>query len=250
MLLVGASLLTNARGYVQPKLNDWRSLAAYLQAHAQPQDIVVSPLVWAKSALHWYLDPAARYPVFNSADPDIAPLLSGTRRIWLIQPIEEPLDASDPKNPLASLDLRPDDGWMDPALDYGENFFPISEPPARLYVGEKADSWIQFGTVPQPNWTDRAYSDIAPGAELRFSLTLAHHAPRELVLTYFDNLQKELEISVNGQTLGVVGGVGGDWQTVALALPAGLGDTVDVTLKAVGGGIAGVSFAELRAATP
>lgn len=251
LLLLGASLVTTSNGYAQSKPIDWRSLAAYLQTHAQPQDAIASSYSWARTALRWYLDPAVQYAMFYTAElDDPAVLLSGARQVWLIQPAAQPLDQNDDHNPLAQLDLVPEDGWEGSGTRSENDFFPVSESPARLYVGKIATSWIQFAGVPQPNWTDRAYSEIAPDKELYFSLKMPGDAPGELWLTYFDHSQKEIQVSINGQVTGVIGGGGGGWQTAQLPVPAGGGDIVDVTLKAVGGGVAGVSFAELRPATP
>jgi hypothetical protein len=116
-------------------------------------------------------------------------------------------------------------------------------------LGETNASWINFAKIRQPNWTDHAYSDIEPGGALRFSLSMPGEAPRELWATYFDFPHKEIEASIDGQVVGVIGGAKADWQTARFLVAEGVGDIVDVTTKAVGADTSGISHAELRAAT-
>ena len=247
-VLAITSLITTSHAYTQAKPIDWRSLAAYLQTHAQPQDMIVARYHWAGAALRWYFDPSFRFTLFDAGDPDTAALQSGAKRVWLIQPVEQPLDLNHPQSHLAPLNLAPDEGWKDPRLRYEAGFFPISELPVQLYVGETSASWINFAKIPQPNWTDRAYSDIEPGDALYFSLSMPGEAPRELWVTYFDFPQKELEVSIDGQIMGVIGGDKAAWQAARFLVPDGVDDIVDVTIRAVGADTGGVSHAELRAA--
>lgn len=249
-LLLLTSLATTAAGYKQAKVIDWRSLAAYLETHAQPQDLVVGRYIWTTAALRWYLDPTAQLAVFSGHEADAAVIHSGTKQIWLILPTEQPLDPADAADPLAQLDLTLVEDWQDARLNYDAGFFPISELSASLYVAQVATSWITFGEVPQPNWTDRSYDQLAPGDALNFRLTLSNDTGRELWITYFDHPDKELEISIGGQMAGVIGGAGGDWQTARFPVPDGLGQVVDVTIRAAGAGIGAVSHAELRAEAP
>lgn len=250
-LVLGAFLRTTGGAYAQSKPVDWRSLAVYLQTHAQPGDVIISSLHWADATLQHYLNPSFQIEIFASAQLEEATLQSGTKRIWLIQPVEQSSDLTNERHLLSQVSFLPDDGWHDPHLNYNEDgFFPISELPVRLYVGHTSASWIEFTRVPQPNWTDRAYSDLTPGKEMHFSLTLPSVAPRELWITFYDYPNKELLVTISGQYTQVLNDLGGGWQTARLPVPDGLGDVVDVTVKAIGSEIAGISFAELREVAP
>ncbi len=222
-LLILTSLASTSRGYTQSKPIDWRSLAVYLQSHAQPQDVIVARYVWAGAALRWYFDPSFQHYVFDSEQPDAAAILSGSKQVWLILPTELPLDPRNDQDPMTQLDLTIVEDWRDPRLREEVGYFPVSELPASLYVGRVDTDWIKFAEVAQPNWTDRSYSEIAPGSELHFSLTMPGDAPRELWITYYNYPHKDLQVSINEQVVGVIGGAGEGWQTAQLPVPAGLG---------------------------
>jgi len=81
VLLVLTSLTTTSRAYTQAKPIDWRSLAAYLQSHAQPQDVIVARYIWAGAALRWYFDPAFQHLVFDSEQADADAILSGSKQV-------------------------------------------------------------------------------------------------------------------------------------------------------------------------
>lgn len=249
-LLLLAAVVTSSKAYTQAKVIDWRSLAGYLHAHAQPQDMIIARYPWAGAALRWYLDPAAQLALFDARQPDAAAIHSGTKQIWLILPVEQPLDPADAADPLTRLDLARVDDWQDPRFPRAAGFFPISELPASLYVARVAASWITFGEVPQPNWTDRSYDEIPSGDALHFSLTLPGASSRELLLTYLEHPLKQLQVTIGGQDAGTIGGIGGGWTTARFAVPDGLGPVVDVTLLAAGAEAAGVSHAELQAVVP
>lgn len=250
VVLTLTSLATTSRAYTQSKPVDWRSLAAYLQSHAQPQDVIVARYVWAGSALRWYLDPAFQPDVFASEQPDAAAILSGSKQVWLILPTEQPLAPDNKDDPMTQLELTLVEDWRDPRLREEVGYFPVSELPASLYFGRTDANWIKFAEVAQPNWTDRSYSQIAPGDTLNFRLTLPNDGPRELVVTYFDHPAKPLQVSIDGQVVGVLGREGVGWLTAPLPVPDGLEPTIDVTIEAVGAEIGGISYAELRPVTP
>jgi|GEM_PF-4984522 len=249
-LLILTSLATTARSYTQSKPIDWRSLAAYLQSHVQPQDVIVARYSWAGAALRWYFDPSFHPNVFDSQQPDAAAILSGSKQVWLILPTELPLDPDNEQDPMTQLDLTLVEEWRDPRLRDEVGYFPVSELPASLYVGQIDANWIKFAEVAQPNWTDRSYSQVAPGDTLDFSLTLSDDGPRELAVTYFDHPAKPLQVSIDGQVVGILGREGGGWLTEQLPVPDGLDAVIHVTIKAVGAEIGGISYAELRPATP
>jgi hypothetical protein len=69
------------------------------------------------------------------------------------------------------------------------------------------------------------------------------------MITYFDHPAKPLQVSIDGQVVGVLGREGGGWLTAPLPVPDGLDPMIDVTITAVGAEIGGVSYAELRPAT-
>ncbi len=244
------SLATAATAYTQAKPVDWRSLAVYLQAHGQPEDMIVARYGWAGAALRWYFAPTFRYTLFDQADPDAAALTSGVKRVWLIQPVEQPIDPANSEDPMTLLDLVPVEDWQDARFDDRGTFYPISELPARLYVAQTTASWVQFGEIPQPNWTDRAYSEVEPDKPLQFALALPGDSPRELWITYFDYPRKELRVSVDGAIAAEIGGVGNEWRTARIPLPAGAGDIVHVVVEVAGAEAGGVSYAELRPAAP
>lgn len=248
VVLTLTSLATTSRAYTQAKPIDWRSLAAYLQSHAQPQDVIVARYIWAGAALRWYFDPAFQRYVFDSEQPDAAAILSGSKQVWLILPTEHPLDPDNKNDPMTQLDLTIVEDWRDPRLREDVGYFPVSELPASLYVGRVDTNWIKFAEVAQPNWTDRSYSEIAPGDTLDFSLTLPNDGPRELLITYFDHPAKPIQVSIDGQVVGVLGREGGGWLTEPLPVPDGLDSMIDVTITAAGAEIGGVSYAELRPA--
>lgn len=249
VVLTLTSLATTSRAYTQSKPVDWRSLAAYLQSHAQPQDVIVARYVWAGSALRWYLDPAFQPDVFASEQPDAAAILSGSKQVWLILPTEQSLAPDNKDDPMTQLELTLVEDWRDPRLREEVGYFPVAELPASLYVGRTDANWIKFAEVAQPNWTDRSYSQIAPGDTLNFRLTLPNDGPRELVVTYFDHPAKPLQVSIDGQVVGVLGREGVGWLTAPLPVPDGLEPTIDVTIEAVGAEIGGISYAELRPVT-
>lgn len=247
-LILAAFLRTTGSAYAQAKTIDWRSLAGYVQAHAQPADVIITAYPWADGALRWYFDPSFQIDIDASDGLEGPALRSDARQIWLIQPIEQASDLADVRNPLSQIGFTPNDDWQDPRLNYTGGFFPISELPARLYVSDTRANWIRFAGVPHPKWTDRPYSQIAPGETLSFSLTLPSDAARELWITFFDHPNKALLVTMDGGNEHVIKDMGGGWQTARLPVPEGLGDVVSVTAQSVGSEIAGISHAGLREA--
>ena len=116
-----------------------------------------------------------------------------------------------------------------------QSFFPVSEYQVELLFGGSGNnSIIHFYDISNPQWTDRSYKHIDVGQAVRFQLVLPADGPRKLELTYYDHPRKGLEVSIDDQSVAIIGGGNRGWQTAQLTVPSRVGTIVQVTVKIVG----------------
>lgn len=233
--------------YRQAKINDWRTIAGFLAREVQPEDVVLVER-WGGAALRYYLPPASSLTILDLNANRWQRARSLGARIWII-------GLDDEYEPLAQATLQQIDPfeWQDTRWVYERGAaspisFPINEVPAKIFVGEgtTATSMYDFDDVINAGWTEVTYREVVPGRQTAVRLSLDPTAPRLLSLRYFDSPGKDLEVLVDGRTVGTIrGGENGRWQTWTHELPWAAGDSVLVVIAATGADVAGLDWVEL-----
>lgn len=102
---------------------------------------------------------------------------------------------------------------------------------------------IDFTDIADAQWTTETYRHLAPGDEIRVSLNNPSQAERRLIVTYFDFVGKDLQVTANGQLIGTITGSdrGDGWIERSLIVPGGLGEQVLIRVQAIGHDASGVS---------
>lgn len=236
-----------AQIFTHARINDWRSIAAFLEKNVQPEDIVLTEL-WGRSALAHYLPADSDMVVLENAQKRLQGMGNQAERIWLVslqEPIEQPLNYT--------VRRIADSEWQDSRWIYDYDLqrnisFPISEPAASIYIYERSNPTplIDFTDIDDAQWTEVSYRQVAPGQRSAVRLTLEATASRVLKVRYYDHPGKDFEILVDGQSIGSVrGGSQTGWQTWQSQLPESAGDSVQVVVAAIGSESLGLDWIEL-----
>jgi hypothetical protein len=254
-LLLCAALMSVrpiAQVFTHARINDWRSIAAFLEENVQPEDIVLTER-WGKQTLGYYLPPNSDIIVMDNTEDRLQGVRNQAERVWLVG-LEGP--AEQPRH--YAFQKIADSEWQDPrwVYDYGQRpdiLFPISEPAASVYIYERPNPapLIDFTDIDDAQWTEVSYRHVEPGRQTSANLTLAAAAPRVLAVRYFDHSGKDFQVLVDGEVIGsVTGGSLGGWQRWQHQLPSNAGDSVHVTIAAVGPSAIGVDMVELAYGAP
>ena len=238
--------------YEQARVNDWRSLAAYLTKNVQPGDVVFTER-WGRNALAYYLPPASEIKILESNPERWRRRSYLASRIWLVG-----LNGQFEQQTKGYFQRIADSSWQDPRWVYdidlqADMVYPINEPAASIYVFTQShrSPMIDFMDIDDADWTDVTYRHVSPGQETAVDLTLQAAAPRELALRYLDHPGKNLQVLADGQVLGsVTGGFLNGWQTWRSHLPEKVGDTVRITIVATGPDAIGLDTVELSYISP
>ncbi len=236
-----------AQVYSQARINDWRSIAAFLKENVQPEDVVLTEL-WGSHALAYYLPSSSDIMVMDNSPERLQKMRNQAERVWLVRlasSSEQPMDAS--------FQRIADSEWQDPGLVYDfsqrlDTPFPITEPAASIYLYQRTNATplIDFTDTDDAQWTEVSYRHIEPGGQTSVNLTLAAAAPRMLAVQYFDHPGKDLQVSVDGEVIGsITGGSLGGWQRWQQQLPLDAEASVHVAIAAVGSDAVGLDRVEL-----
>lgn len=248
LTIVSASVRSVQHSYTQAKINDWRALANYLQAEVRPGDIIVGS-VWFHDALSWYFtnDSVVWFNDDQQAARDYA--LAGDR-VWYV--LLESIGGAYSQQLQEQLARVDDSAWQPSDLRYRDVsfFFPVSEVPARLFAG--GPPYVQsrhFYDVPEPNWADRSYRQLAPGESLHLALGSTTDGEQMLSVTYFDAPEHTLQVQVAEMTVALPIDDQFAWRTVQIPLHD-QASVVPVTITAVGADTTGVSDVALGPVAP
>lgn len=240
------------RLYQQARMNDWRSIAAYLRTHVQPEDVVYTER-WGFDALTYYLPSTTDVTILRSNQLRWQRLGFQAPRIWLVGLQGEYQEAAQ-----GQFRKIADVAWHDPRWQYPGSLkpsesYPVTEPQASIYVFDQPRNWpiVDFVDIDDAQWTDVTYRHVAPGQQTVVDLTLQASAPRTLALRYFDHPGKDFQVLVDGQPLGTVtGGQLGGWQVWQGQLPETVSSTVRITIIATGPDAIGLDGVELAYSSP
>lgn len=235
---LGAAAVPVLQGlYARAKINDWASIAAYIQRHAEPGDLIYGEKgTWVLNALEHYLP--SRRIMYRSTGSDLGAMEVSRRareRFWYLSvgggadpPSEEWARAH-----LAQVDAL---AWERPELVYraGAPFlFPQSEGYAYLYFSDGAlPSDIRYRQETESGETD--FLNVKRGETLDAKLAPAISRPAYLQIEYRSQAGTQFQLSANGQIIGGDGAGPEGWKTGKWALPEGASDPVLVQLRNVG----------------
>jgi len=200
--------------YQQARINDWRSIAAYLEQNTKPGDIVLTEL-WGRAALRYYIKAPGDLRVIVANDHRLNALDASDSSVWFVG-----LNGTIEKNLGNQYSPIKESAWQDSRFNYHpeENdaiVYPINSNPASIYLlREKAPgSTIHFVDVDSAAWTDRSYREIPLGETVRVTLVPAGVTPYTLAISYFDQSDRGFEIFVNDVLVdSVETGKTGMWQ--------------------------------------
>ncbi len=256
LALVLLALLATVRplqmAYAQAKINDWRAIAGYLASNVPPEDVVLTER-WGAEALRYYLPPASNITILT-LNPDRwqRERFLG-ERTWLVG-----LEDEYERQAIASLQMIDDVVWQDARWIYERSlqdniYYPVTEFPAHIYLdaGATASPFVDFMDIDDADWTQETYRALAPGRTATVRLTLEAAATRVLNVRHLDWPGQDFDVCVDGQQIGSVkGGSLGGWQTWQGTLPQSAGDSVQVSINALGSEHVGLDWIRLAYAVP
>lgn len=233
-LLTAVSLLQVRQSYSRAKINDWRAVARYVDAHVQPGDLIVGSR-WFKDALGWYLQRRDQVTMSVDDNPAVLEDLAHGRRLWYLQLGPATSDVS-----LAlrrSLPVIAPMAWQDATLDYAaDSFFPISEPRVKVRLSEGGPTAVarfydEMPSAPGGN----SYRILLPGEQAVVQLALpADGGARVLTVSYYHNARTVFTVTVDGLEPTTLRGPAGVWSEARIPIAAGAGDTVTVRVQSSG----------------
>ena len=112
-----------------------------------------------------------------------------------------------------------------------------------------SSGWLQFDDIRHSDWTTESYRDLNPGSDIRVVLKRANTGRKQLTLRYFDAPAKILEVWAAGQRIGHLGNGqnGSGWTDATMDLPPTAEDTMEILIKSIGTGGAGVARVGVKA---
>lgn len=144
-------------------------------------------------------------------------------------------------------------GWVYERSQHDEMFYPVTEFPASIYLDTGAPPlpFVDFMDIGDADAVQETYRTVAPGRTTTAQLTLEAAAPRMLNLRHLDLPGQDFEVSIDGQPMGLVkGGAQGGWQSWQTQLPESAGDSVRVSIAALGPEHLALSWIKLAYAMP
>ncbi|NOZ71593.1 MAG: hypothetical protein GXP38_06730 [Chloroflexi bacterium] len=249
LILGGLHLQPLQMLYRQAKVNDWRSVAHFLDSQIQPGDIILTEK-WGRAALNYYLTRSEDVEIIPVRDRDWRQIIDSTEgTIWFVGL------KGKAEQQIAQLWAPIDDEvWRDQTLIYekpknAKIFFPVTETDKVVVFNlqEGIPSRYDFMAVTHAAWTDRSYSEIPPKQSRRLRLMRGADRLQQLQLSYLDQKGRDLELYLDDTLLGtLIGGAnGGAWQTATWSVPENASDIITVTLQATGSRNAVVDRIEL-----
>ncbi len=234
VLLSTFSLLQVRQSYSLAKINDWRAIARYLDAHTQPGDLIVGNR-WFKAALSWYMQHGERVTTSTDRNVDVLEDLYRGRRIWYLRLGPTKGNVS----PVLQRRLEPvaPAAWEEAGLDYmTSNFFPASEYMVLTrFGGDGVTAAARFYDELPTVEGDNSYRILKPGESAEVQLVLpADKGARSLEITRYHNPQATLAVTMDGEAPVLLHGPAYAWQETRLPIPASAGDTVTVRVESVG----------------
>ncbi len=233
ILLTTISLLQVRQSYAVAKINDWRAVARYLDAHIRPGDLIVGNR-WFNPALSWYLQNRDQVTLSTDSNERVLEDLANGRRVWFVRLGPTQGDVSTELK--RRLPIVAPVSWQDRALDYRDDFFPASEYPVQLrFRGRGPLAVARFYDEIPAVAGEEPYRILRPGESVRVRLTLpAGHAARYLAITHNPHPHAALAVTIEDAAPVRVRDPEDTWQTTHLRVPDAAGDTVTVRVHNVG----------------
>lgn len=191
--------------YKQARINDWRSIATYLERNTTPGDVILTER-WGRAALQYYLNVPGDLRLLVANENRISTLDVFDRNVWFVG-INGPIDKvlRNQYTPVA------ESAWQDSRFSYHSQasdaiVYPITEDPAAIYLlKERAPgSTIHFVDIDAAAWTDRSYREIPLGEIRRVTLVPSGVPPYTLTISFFDQKDRGFAILVNDVLVGSV----------------------------------------------
>lgn len=194
--------------YPRAKLNDWRALARYIEAHGRAGDLVFGEKNTPNmNALTYYLPNLLRYNTPPTALETLKEARTGNRRMWYIS-TGEFFDPAGEAWAHKNLSVVPLAAWLEPTLDYArasEFEYTQSEHLATLYFRDGAipSEIIYVGRQGFSNENiERLKMD--PGEALETELQLHASSAPALEIEFSSKKAAQFDVLVNGELLAQV----------------------------------------------
>jgi hypothetical protein len=233
-VMLALSLWQVQQSYTLAKINDWRAIARYLDAHIRPGDLIVGNR-WFEPALSWYLQRTDEVTMSTDRNESVLDDLYRGRRTWylrlgptkgIVRPVLE-----------RKLETIAPEAWQEPGWNYvTTGFFPVSEYMvlARFIEGEPT-AMARFYDVLPTLEDDLSHRFLRPGERVHVQLALAAGKDaRFLDITHYANPQATLSVTIDEAAPIIVSGQENTWLETRLPVPASAGDTVTVRVQNVG----------------
>lgn len=233
VLLTTISLLQVRQSYSVAKINDWRAIARYLDAHVQPGDLIVGNR-WFQDALSWYLQHRDQVTMATDRNESVLDDLYRGRRTWYLR--LGPSRGIVSRALVRQLEVIAPADWQEPGLDYTSSFFPVSEymVEARLGGGGPA-AMARFYDDPPAVEGENPYRILRPGESVQVRLALpAAGRTRFLEVTHYPLPSSALVVTIEAAAPVTVRGPVDAWLKTRLPVPPGTGDLVTVRVENVG----------------
>lgn len=233
ILLTTISLLQVRQSYAVAKINDWRAVARYLDAHIQPGDLIVGNR-WFGPALSWYLQNRDQVTLSTDLNERVLEDLENGRRVWFVRLGPTQGDVSTVLK--RRLPIVAPVSWQDRELDYKDDFFPASEFPVQVrFRGRGPLAVARFYDEIPVAAGEEPYRILRPGESVLVRLALpAESAARFLTITHNPHPHAALAVTIDDAEPVPVRDPEDTWQTTRLLVPDTAGDTVTVRVHNVG----------------
>lgn len=194
--------------YPRAKLNDWRALARYIEAHGRAGDLVFGEKNTPNmNALTYYLPNLLRYNTPPTTVEALENAQKENRRMWYIS-AGEFFDPAGEAWARGNLSVVPLTAWLEPSLDYAsasEFEYAQSEHLATLYFwdGTVPSEIIYVGRQGFSNENiERLKMD--PGETLEAELESSVSGARDLEIEFASKKAAQFDVLVNGEVLAQV----------------------------------------------
>jgi hypothetical protein len=203
-LILWVSLAPLQALYARAKLNDWQTLAHFLETHATPGDVLFSEQdFWGMQKLSYYMNPNQ----FSSPPATLEELqraYAQDRTLWYIS-FGGYLNPSQEAWVKTHLTRVAGAAWMRPDLVYvprDEFHFTQSEPLVTLYTrAGKIPAAIVYANELGDRARATPYLPLASGESLDAQLALEGEGTRSVEIEYASNQPAQFEVYVNGTFL-------------------------------------------------
>lgn len=233
VLLTTISLLQVRQSYSVAKINDWRAIARYLDAHVQPGDLIVGNR-WFQDALIWYLHRRDQVTMATDRNESVLDDLYRGRRTWYLQ--LGPGTGIVSRALVRQLEVIAPAAWQEPGLDYTSSFFPVSEYMVEARLGDGGPAAMaRFYDDPPAIEGDNPYRILRPGESVQVQLALpAAGRTRFLEVTHYPLPSSALVVTIEAAAPVTVRGPVDTWLETRLPVPPVAGDLVTVRVQNVG----------------